>query len=112
MRLRLLRKALLVAAVAFVTPVWADGGHGHGPGHGHGGPHHGWNDHRPHFDGRHPHYAYGWRRPYPVYYGPRYYGYYNPGYYYAPYPAYAPYGYAVARPGIQIVVPNIYIPLR
>jgi hypothetical protein len=108
----LLRKVLLVAAVAFVTPVWAHGAHG--PGRGHGAPHHGWNDHR-HFDGRHhPHYAYGWRSPYPVYYGPRYYayGYYAPGYYYPPYPPYPPYGYAVARPGIQITGPNIYIPLR
>jgi hypothetical protein len=99
--MRLLKKALLIAAVLVASPVWAHDARGHAARYG--GPHHGRIDNRPHFDWRHhPHYAYGWRAPYRPYYGAGY-------YYYPPYPAY---GYAVAPPGIQVVVPNIYIPLR
>jgi hypothetical protein len=76
--------------------------------HPHVAPRHGWNDHRHHFGSRHYRpYAYAWRSPYPVYYGPGYY------YDYAPYPAYGyAVPYAVPRPGIHVVVPDLYIPLR
>jgi hypothetical protein len=98
--MRLLKKAMLIAAILVASPVWAHGGHGHGPKHG--GRHHGWNGYGHQQEWRHhgP-YAYGWRAPYAPYYGARY--------YYPPYPVY---GYAVPAPGIQVVVPNIYIPLR
>jgi hypothetical protein len=98
--MRLLKRLLLVAAVSMATPVWAHDAHGHG----HDGPRHVWNGHRQHFDGRH-HGYYAYRPRVPYVYVP----YYASGYYYPPYP---PYGYAVAAPGIQVVVPNIYIPLR
>lgn len=101
--MRLFGKSLLVATFLVATPVWA-GGHGHGHGHRNDGPRHVWSDHRHHFDGRHHrYYVYGPRVPYV--YDP----YYATRYYYPPYPAY---GYAVAAPGIHVVVPNIYIPLR
>ena len=97
--MRLLNKLLLVAAVSMAGPVWAHDGYGYR----YDGPRHGWYGHRQHFDGRHHgYYAYGWR---PYAYPP----YYASGYYYPPYP---PYGYAVPAPGIRVVVPNIYIPLR
>ena len=97
--MRLLNKFLLVAAISAASPVWAHDGHGHWH-----GPRHVGIDYRHYPDWRHrPHHAYGWRVPYAYapYYGTRYY-----------YPPYPPYGYAVAAPGIQVVVPNIYIPLR
>ena len=91
--MRLLKSALVVAALAFAAPVWAHGGHGH---------HHGWDKHRHHSHWRdhHHHRHHGWRDH------PRSY-YYTERYYYPPYPV-----YAAPAPGIHIVTPNIYIPLR
>lgn len=96
--MRLLKSALVVAALAFAAPVWAHGGHGHGH-------HHGWDQHRHGSHWRdHRHYRHhGWQH------GQRQRHYRHNYYYYPPYPAY---GYAAPPPGVHIVVPNLYIPLR
>ena len=97
--MRLLRSMLVVAALGLAGPVWAAGGHGHG----HDGFRHDRHGHRHHSHWKHHgHYAHAWRYHY---YDPYYYS----AYYYPPYPRY---GYAVAAPGVHIVVPNVYIPLR
>jgi len=107
--MRIIKSAFIVAALVLSTPVWAHGGHGHGQ-QRHDGwrdhRQHGWHDHRHHGRHDHRHHAgarhlrHGW-----AYAGPRY----HSRHYYAPYPAYA---YAAPAPGVHIVVPNIYIPLR
>jgi hypothetical protein len=97
--MRLLKSMLVVAALGLAAPVWADGGHGRG--RGHDGFHHDRHGHRHHSHWKHHrHHGHGWRGHDPYYYS---------GYYYAPYPRYA---YAAPAPGVHIVVPNIYIPLR
>jgi hypothetical protein len=99
----LLKSAMVVAALAFTTPVWAHGGHDRGwdDNRGGGRDHH-WRGHDRAPEWRHhPHHYRYWDR------APRQY-YYN-RYYYAPPPAY---GYAVPAPGLHIVTPNLYIPLR
>ena len=93
--MRLLKSAFVVAALALASPVWANGGHGHGPKHGH---HHGWDDRRHHSEWKH-HRHHGRHVDRRVYYSQQH--------YYPPYPA-----YAAPAPGVHIVVPNIYIPLR
>lgn len=96
--MRLLKSAIVVAALALASPVWANGGHDKQDKHHRN--HHGWDDHRHHSEWRH-------HRDHSRYYEPQYYA--GPRYY-APYPVY---GYAPApAPGVHIVVPNIYIPLR
>jgi hypothetical protein len=97
--MRLLKGMLMVAALGLAGPVWAHGGHGHG--RGHDGFHHDRHGHRHHSHWKH-HRHHGHR-----YYDPYAYS----GHYY---PAYPRYGYAVAAPapGIHVVVPNLYIPLR
>jgi hypothetical protein len=96
--MRFLKSLFVVAALSLTGPVWAHGGHGHG----HGQKHHKWHHQGHHSEWRHDrHHAHGWRGRHDPYYASRY--------YYAPYP---PYGYAVAAPGVHVVVPNIYIPLR
>ena len=89
--MRLLKGALVALALAFAAPVWAHGGHGH---------HHGWHKHHEHHHWRHHghHRHHGWQPGY--YYSSR-------QYYYPAYPV-----YAAPAPGVHIVVPNIYIPLR
>ena len=96
--MRLLKSMLVVAALAVAGPVWAHGGHGHGKHHGHS---HGWHGDRHNSHWKHyKHHGRHWRGRDP---------HYARGYYYAPYPAYA---YAPPAPGVHIVVPNIYIPIR
>lgn len=94
--MRLLESALVVAALAFAAPVWADGRHGN---------HHGWDNHRhgSHWRDQRHHRHHGHYRHHQRHYYSQYY--YPP--YYAPYPV-----YAAPAPGAHIVVPNIYIPLR
>ena len=92
--MRLLKSAFIVAALVLASPVWAAHG-GHGRDHGH---HHGWNDRRDHSDWRH-HRDHGRHRDRRHYYSQQHY-----------YPAYPV--YAAPAPGVHIVVPNIYIPLR
>ena len=94
--MRIFSTAVAVAALALAAPVWAHGGHGH---HGHHRNHHGWDDHRHHSDWghrghRHHHYYRHHVRRDHVYY----------------YPAYPV--YAAPPPGVHIVMPNVYIPLR
>jgi hypothetical protein len=101
----LLKGAVVVAALLLTGPVWAGGGHGHDrerDDHRGGGRHHYWRghdrapewrhyrDHRRHWD----------RAPQQYYYNQHY---------YAPPPAY---GYVAPAPGVHIVTPDIYIPLR
>lgn len=100
--MQLLKSVLVAAALVLAAPTAAKGGHGHGGKHH--GHHHGWQDHRHYSKWKHHrhhrHYprrevhAHHYYAPYPVY----------PAY--PAYPAYAP------APGVHIVVPNIYIPLR
>jgi hypothetical protein len=94
--MRLLKSAFIVAALAMASPVWAHGGHGHG--HKNDRHHHGWHDRRDHSEWRH-------HRHHGRHDDRRYY--YSRHYYYQPYPV-----YAAPAPGVHIVVPNIYIPLR
>jgi hypothetical protein len=91
-----------LAALALAGPAWADGGHGRE--RGRHGSDHGWRDGRHGSDWRYQgHYRrHGWH-PRQRQHSYRY------NYYYPPYPAY---GYAAPPPGVHIVVPNIYIPLR
>ena len=97
--MRLLKSAFIVAALAMATPVWADGGRHHRNNDGH---RHGWDRDRHGSHGRHHghHRHHGWHQR------PQHYSY---NYYYPPYPTY---GYAAPAPGVHIVVPNIFIPLR
>ena len=94
--MRLLKSMLIAAALVLAAPAWAHGGHGK-----HNRDHHGWNDHRQHSHGKHHgHYRHYPRREF------------HTNYYY-PAPAYPVYpAYAAPAPGVHIVVPNIYIPLR
>lgn len=91
--MRLLKSALVVTALVFAAPVWARGGHGND---------HGWDKHRHHSQWRDQrHYRHhGGHDHYRNYY-------YSERYYSPPYPV-----YAAPAPGVHIVVPNIYIPLR
>ena len=91
--MRLLKSVLVAAALAFAAPVWAHGGHGH---------HHGWDKHHDRGHWRH----HGHHRHHGWHHRDRHY-YYSRHYYYPPYPV-----YAAPAPGVHIVVPNIYIPLR
>jgi len=93
--MRILRSVFVVAALALAAPAWANHGDGHRHGNRHHGHHHGWDNHRhPSHGGHHRHYR------------PRLYSNY---YYYPPPPVYA---YPAPAPGVHIVVPNIYIPIR
>lgn len=85
--------ALLAAAMLAAAPAWADRGHDHGRGHAWGHSKHHW---------KHSHHHY---------YAPprvvhrevvRYYDYYPP----------APVYYSAPAPGVHIVLPNVYIPIR
>jgi hypothetical protein len=96
--MRLLRSAFIVAALALASPVWAHGGHGHGHGHKHHGHHDSWDDRRGHGKWKH-HRHHGRHVDRRVIVSQQYY-----------YPAYPV--YAAPAPGVHIVVPNIYIPLR
>ena len=96
--MRLLKSAFVAAALALASPGWAHGGHGHGHKHGH---HHGWDDRRDRAEWRH-HRHHGRFDDRRYFYSQH--NYYQP--YYRPYPVYVP------SPGVHIVVPNIYIPLR
>jgi hypothetical protein len=98
--MRLLKSAFIVAAVVLASPVWAHGGHGHGHGHGHKHHrhHHGWDERRDHSEWRH-------HRHHRRFDDRRYV--YSRHYVYPAYPV-----YAAPAPGVHIVVPNIYIPLR
>jgi hypothetical protein len=95
----LFKGIIVAAALALASPVWAGGDHGH-RGHHHGGHghHHGWKHHKHHYQHGHRH----WQR------APRY-TYYERHYYAPPPPPV--YSYAPA-PGVHIVTPHIYIPLR
>ena len=93
--MRLLKSAFIVAALALAGPVWANGGHGHNKHHGH---HQGWDDRRGHAERQHHRY-YGRHVDRRVFLSQQYY-----------YPAYPV--YSAPAPGVHIVVPNIYIPLR
>ena len=97
--MRLLKSAFVAAALILASPAWADGGHGHGRKHDR--HHHGWDDRRDRTEWRHHrhHGRFDNRR---YFYSQH--NYYQP--YYRPYPVYGP------PPGVHIVVPNIYIPLR
>jgi hypothetical protein len=96
------RGALVVAAVALATPVWAQGGHGHDRGWDAGrGDHYRWD--RDYYGGDWRHHGYAYRNRDRAR-GP----YYSSPYYYAP----RTYGYVAPAPGVHIVGPNIYIPLR
>ena len=101
--MQLLRSMLAVAALALAGNVWAHDGHGRGHGHAkHDRHHHGWHDAHDDWKWRHHgHYRHHVQRHRPAYYG----------YYYAP-PPYPAYAYAAPAPGVHIVVPDIYIPLR
>ena len=84
--MRLLIKSVIAAMLLAAAPVWAHDGHGNGYGHWkHGNKH----QVREHYVVRE------YWRPVPVYPGPVY---------YPVYPAPAP--------GIHIVLPGLYIPLR
>jgi len=102
--MRLLKSAVVVAALFLAGPVWAHGGHGHGHGHGHKQDrhHNGWHDGRHHSEWRH-HRHHGRHADRRYYYSQRHY--YQP--YYPAYPV-----YSTPAPGVHIVVPNIYIPIR
>ena len=96
------KSAIVVAAVAFAAPVWAQGGHGHDRGWESNRSHHyGWDRDNHGRDWRHYRYQYRHRDRAR---GP----YYSNRYYYAP-PAH---GYVAPAPGVHIVAPNIYIPFR
>ena len=97
--MKLLKSAFVVVAIALASPVWAHGGHGHGHGHGH---RHGWHDGRGDFRHHHRHHARFVERRVIV----------SPQYYYQPYPVYPAPIYSAPAPGVHIVVPNIFIPLR
>ncbi len=122
----LLRITLVVAALALSGQVGADGGRGHDRDRDHRGgdedrdhrggdedrDHRGWERHHQppawgHHQYRHGHWD---RAPRQHYSNQRYYDqrYYNQ-YYYAPPAAY---GYVAPAPGVHIVTPHIYIPLR
>lgn len=95
--MRLLKSILIAAALVLAAPAWAD--------RGHGGKHHrdrhGWHDQRHHSHGKHHrHHRHHPRREFRT-------NYYYPAPVYPVYPA-----YAAPAPGVHIVVPNIYIPLR
>ena len=92
--MRLLRNVFVIAALGLAVPAWANHGDGR-HGNRHNGHHHGWDHPRHHAHG-------GYYRPLP----PRVYSNY---YYYPPPPVYA---YPAPAPGVHIVVPNIYIPIR
>ena len=101
----LLKGILVAGALALAGPVWADGGHGRDRDR----DHRGWRGHDRapawgHYQHRHRHWD---RAPRSSYYGGR--NYYSPYGYAAPYSSY---GYAAPAPGIHIVTPDIYIPLR
>jgi hypothetical protein len=93
--MRLLKTLFVAAALALAAPAWAHGGHGHDRHHRHNG----WHGERHHGHARHHHH----HRHYARSFEHRYYS----NYYYPPQPV-----YAVPAPGVHIVVPNIYIPLR
>jgi hypothetical protein len=116
----ILKRAIVVAALALAAPVWAHGGTGHDRERDHGG---GWDDRRGwghHHRWDRDDYDRGWRhyrhqyrysdRPRQYYYN-QYYPYpqYQNPYSYAPPPAY---GYAAPAPGVHIIAPNVYIPFR
>ena len=89
-----------VGALLLAAPAWADRGHGHGHGHwkhGHGHWKHDYG-HRHHFHGRPHTVVRHYYAPAPVY----------------PVPVYAAPVYAAPAPapGIHVVLPNIFIPLR
>lgn len=100
--MQLLKSVLVAAALVLAAPAWAKGGHGHGGKHH--GHHHGWQDRGHHSKWKHQrhhrNHRYYHRREVHTYH------YYTPRPVYPAYPAYAP------APGVHIVVPNIYIPLR
>lgn len=105
--MRLLKSVLVVAVLAMASPVWADGGHRQQRDHRNNhGDRHGWDRDRHGAHGRH----HGDHRHHGNKHRPRHHYSYN--YYYPPYPAYPAYGYAAPAPGVHIVVPNIFIPLR
>ena len=93
--MRLLKSLFIAAAIVMSAPALAHGGHGHDRHHRH---HHGWHGERHHAYGGHHHH-----RHYVRSYEPRYYS----NYYYPPQPV-----YVAPAPGVHIVVPNIYIPIR
>lgn len=93
MKMKLLAGIIAVAVLGTATPALADRGHGHGHGKGH------WKKHN------HGHHYRNYERH--VYY-------YNPPvqvhrrYYHHDYA----YIYAPRAPGIHVILPNVYIPLR
>ena len=91
--MNLIKTLFVAATLAAAAPAFAHGGHGDDRHRGHNG----WHGERHHAQ-RHHHHRHYVRR-----YEPRYYS----NYYYPPQPV-----YAVPAPGVHIVVPNIYIPLR
>ena len=94
--MQLLKGVFVAAALVLAAPAWAHGGHGHGKHHGR---HHGWQLHHHHSKWKHQrHYRHYPRREIHTHH------------YYPAYPVYP--AYAAPAPGVHIVVPNIYIPLR
>jgi hypothetical protein len=95
MRNKLIPGIAAAAALLVATPIWAHGG-GHGHGHGH------WKHGHGHHHHAHAHYyqpSYVVRErwyPAPVYAAP----------------VYTAPVYAAPAPGVQVVLPNIFIPLR
>lgn len=102
MRNKLIAGMAAVAALLIATPIWADGGHRRG----HGDKHH-WKNGQ----GLHPQVRHFQPRahtvvrerwyPAPVYAAPVYAA-----------PVYAAPVYAAPAPGVHVVLPNIFIPLR
>lgn len=98
--MRLFRSALVMATLALASPIWAHAGHGHRD----HGRHHGWDERRGHSHWNH-HRHHGRHHDRRVFLSQQY--------YYPAYPVYPAYpAYAAPAPGVHIVVPNIYIPLR
>jgi len=96
------KSALVVSALAFAAPGWAQGGPGHDRGWDGGrGHHYRWDRDNHGRDWRHHGYQYRHRDRAR---GP----YYSNHYYYAP----RSYGYVAPAPGLHVVAPNIYIPFR
>ena len=92
MKLKLLITTLIVAVMSAAAPVWAHGGHDRGYGHAHGH----WKKHHRHFH----HHGHGYYRDRVVV-----------RVYVHPVPVYRSY-YSAPAPGVHIVLPDIYIPLR
>jgi hypothetical protein len=95
--MRILKSLVVAAALVVAAPAWAHGGHGHDR-HDRHDRHGGWHGERHHAHRHHYQHRHHARS-----FEPRYYS----NYYYPPQPV-----YAAPAPGVHIVVPNIYIPIR